>query len=211
MEQLFKREYLILIFIWVFWCTLHSFMISTSITNFLKSRLGSLYRFYRLLFNAVSIITIIPVLVYSYSVKSEILFRWEGLYIIFQAIIVVISFYFFYSGAKYYDGLQFLGIRQIKEDNLHKLLSQSGQLDTKGILCVTRHPWYLGSILIIWVRDLSHKTIVENLILVIYLIVGTILEERKLIAEFGDQYREYQKRVSMLFPFKWIIARIGLK
>jgi protein-S-isoprenylcysteine O-methyltransferase Ste14 len=34
-------------------------------------------------------------------------------------------------------------------------------------------------------------------------VVGTILEERKLVAEFGDEYRQYQREVSMLFPWKF--------
>ena len=42
------------------------------------------------------------------------------------------------------------------------------------------------------------------LILTVYLIIGTFLEERKLVYEFGDQYRNYQKQVSMLLPLKWL-------
>jgi len=202
--ELFSNEYVILTFLWVVWCVLHSFMISIPITNFLRSRLGNTFRFYRLFFNLVSILPIIPVLAYSRSIESETLFPWEGIYTVFQVFIIVVSFYLFYSGGKHYDSLQFLGIRQIKKENSNKLLSQSGKFDTKGILCVTRHPWYLGAILIIWARDLSYKTILVNIVLTAYLIIGTILEERKLIAEFGDQYRDYQKKVSMLFPFKWL-------
>ena len=34
-------------------------------------------------------------------------------------------------------------------------------------------------------------------------VVGTLLEERKLVSEFGRQYTDYQQRVSMLLPVKW--------
>ena len=46
------------------------------------------------------------------------------------------------------------------------------------------------------------------MILTVYVVIGTHLEERKLVAEFGDEYREYQQTVSMLFPWKWIKSEL---
>jgi protein-S-isoprenylcysteine O-methyltransferase Ste14 len=40
------------------------------------------------------------------------------------------------------------------------------------------------------------------------LIVGTCLEEKKLIREFGEKYIAYQKRVSMLIPYRWLRSKI---
>jgi protein-S-isoprenylcysteine O-methyltransferase Ste14 len=81
-----------------------------------------------------------------------------------------------------------------------------------GILGITRHPWYLGSIIIIWVfnKHIYLSTLIINIILTVYLIVGTYLEERKLLAICGERYRNYQKKVSMLIPFKWVMAKLNL-
>jgi protein-S-isoprenylcysteine O-methyltransferase Ste14 len=43
--------------------------------------------------------------------------------------------------------------------------------------------------------------IIVNIVLTIYIIMGTILEERKLVSEFGDAYVKYQQEVPMLIPF----------
>jgi protein-S-isoprenylcysteine O-methyltransferase Ste14 len=77
-------------------------------------------------------------------------------------------------------------------------------LDTSGILGITRHPWYLATILFIWARQLDVSAILVNVILTLYLVVGTYLEEKKLIGEFGEKYLTYQKKVSMLIPYKWL-------
>ncbi len=46
--------------------------------------------------------------------------------------------------------------------------------------------------------------LLTNPVLTAYLVIGTFLEERKLVVEFGDQYRQYQREVPMLFPVKWM-------
>jgi protein-S-isoprenylcysteine O-methyltransferase Ste14 len=101
-----------------------------------------------------------------------------------------------------------LGIKQIKEGTSDKLITDTGELDTSGVLRVTRHPWYLATILFIWARQLDVSAILVNIILTSYLIVGTCLEEKKLIGEFGEQYLAYQKRVSMLIPYRWLKTKI---
>ena len=107
-----------------------------------------------------------------------------------------------------YDLLQLIGFRQIKYGKLDSALSESGELDTSGILGLTRHPWYLAVIIFIWIayREMYVSTLIVNIILTIYVVMGTVLEERKLIIEFGDNYRDYKNRVSMLFPVKWIFS-----
>ena len=52
------------------------------------------------------------------------------------------------------------------------------------------------------------STLIVNIILTIYLVIGAVLEERKLIIELGDNYQDYRERVSMLFPFKWISSKL---
>ena len=86
-------------------------------------------------------------------------------------------------------------------------MTETGNIDTTGVLGVTRHPWYVAVFILLWASDLNAAGIVVNVVLSAYLVIGTLLEERKLVLEFGDRYREYQRRVSMFIPFKWLNLR----
>ncbi|MEJ2033810.1 MAG: hypothetical protein P8Y63_12400, partial [Deltaproteobacteria bacterium] len=114
-------------------------------------------------------------------------------------------------GALKYDMLQFFGIRQIKSGKSHATLSASGDLDTSGILGLVRHPWYVAALNFIWIcyRDLDISTLIRSIILTAYVVIGAFLEERKLVIDLGDRYRDYQKKVSMFFPVKWIASKLS--
>jgi protein-S-isoprenylcysteine O-methyltransferase Ste14 len=192
--------------LWIIWCALHSGMISVTTTGYLKRCLGTRFRAYRLVFNLVALVTVIPVMVYEQQLRGPLLFRWEGFLILFQVILLISAILLFMAGARHYDLLQFSGVRQIKTGSSHNALTATGELDTTGVLDITRHPWYLGGILIIWTRDIDLSALVTNIILTLYFLVGTVLEERKLLIEYGDDYRRYQEKVSMLIPIKWLLS-----
>lgn len=201
-----------MIILWSTWCAIHSGMISFTITGYLKKRLKKHYRFYRLFYNLLALITLIPLVLYSVSLKGHVFFRWEGYMMIVQLILLFIVILLFISGGLKYDMLQFFGFRQIKSGTIHSTLNETGDLDTSGILSITRHPWYLAAIIFIWIdyREMYVSRLLVNIVLTIYLVVGTILEERKLVIECGDNYRDYQERVSILFPFKWLSSKLSM-
>jgi methanethiol S-methyltransferase len=204
MESIDYTKYLILAILLIFWCILHSAMISIAVTEYVKKRLGSNYRFYRLFFNLISILTLIPVAVFAHSVQTPAIFDWSGYTRIGQVLLIGFAGWFFFRGGRHYDIRQVIGIKQIKEGTADIAITDTGELDTSGVLGMTRHPWYLATMLLIWGRQMDVSAIVVNVILTLYLVVGTYLEEKKLLREFGENYRNYQKKVSMLIPYKWL-------
>ena len=114
----------------------------------------------------------------------------------------------FYAGSRHYNMRTFVGINQIHEGVNHGLINTSGKIEKGGIMAVVRHPFYSGSFLLIWAGNLDTTRLIINIILSLYLVVGAVLEEQKLLAEFGDVYRNYQKEVSMLFPWKYLKSQI---
>jgi methanethiol S-methyltransferase len=202
-------EYFILAILWISFCALHSALISVTFTNFIKQKIGDSFRFYRLSYNIFSIATLIPVLIYTASIRQQPFFVWSGYLLLVKYSLFLGGILCFIMGSRRYSFAQFSGFAQIKEGTKHNLINKTGKLSSRGLLGVVRHPLYAALFPLLWSHDLDITALITNIILSVYLIIGTLLEERKLIMEFGDQYREYQERVSMLFPLKWVKKKIG--
>jgi methanethiol S-methyltransferase len=201
-------KYLVLAAAWTAYCALHSAMITPTVTDVLKRHLGGGFRFYRLFFNAVAILTLIPLLRFSQSVEAQPVFRWEGALLPVRYALFACGAVLAITGARHYGLAQFTGIAQIRGTSAGGLAA-AGALDSSGVLGVVRHPWYVAVVLLIWARDLDIARLVANGVLTAYIVVGTLLEERKLVQEFGDSYRRYQERVSMFVPVKWLRSRLS--
>ncbi|WP_372797466.1 isoprenylcysteine carboxylmethyltransferase family protein, partial [Litorivivens sp.] len=81
---------------------------------------------------------------------------------------------------------------------------RSAILMTDGIYAHVRHPQYMGLFLIVFGEGVVHwPTIVSVLAFPIIVFAYTMLarkEERQMLAQFGDDYRAYQRHVPMFFP-----------
>jgi protein-S-isoprenylcysteine O-methyltransferase Ste14 len=83
-------------------------------------------------------------------------------------------------------------------------ISSAHQLKTNGLYSIVRHPTYLGLLLII--AGLGFLT--NDVLYCTIIIVPTFfalnyrisVEEKALTGEFGDQYKDYKKRVKKIIP-----------
>jgi len=134
------------------------------------------------------------------SLPQTVLWSWPGPWSILRWAGLLVAMAFFVLGAAAYDNRAFLGIRQVA----NHLKGRSGgnpEFSRKGILRMVRHPWYTGTFLFfIFCLPVTDVNLVWRLIFIIYTVVGTDIEERKLVTELGAQYVEYQKDVGKFFP-----------
>jgi protein-S-isoprenylcysteine O-methyltransferase Ste14 len=94
----------------------------------------------------------------------------------------------------------FFGLRQVYL-NLKGQPYQNLSMSTAYLYKLVRHPLMLGLIIVFWATPTMS---VGHLLFAIassgYILVGIQLEEHDLLKFYGDTYRHYQQKVSMLLP-----------
>jgi protein-S-isoprenylcysteine O-methyltransferase Ste14 len=160
-------------------------------------------KFYRLLYNIFAVASIAPALYLMVSLPDQTLYQvpapWSYLMRAGQGISVLLLF----VAVLQTDLLAFAGLRQLIEDYSPGALREekTGSLVTNGLYRSVRHPLYTFSLLILWLSpSMSLNSFIVYSSLTIYILIGIIFEERKLLREFGQAYAEYKSSTPMLFP-----------
>jgi len=112
----------------------------------------------------------------------------------------ITGFYVTFRSLRPFDPL---GIREIVT-RLKGKTAKEPIFTVRGAYRWVRHPLYFFSILMIWAQvSVTTDRLLFNGLWTSWIIVGAFLEEKDLIASFGDAYRNYQRNVPMLIPYKW--------
>lgn len=178
---------------WVVYFFVHSFLAATQVKNWVEKTHPTVFPFYRIGYNIIAFSSLLPLLFWSISAPNKELnlpdWTWY-LGVLFIALGLVLLVRAFQA----FDGAEFLGTKK----------ESTPQLVQKGMYQYVRHPLYFATIMLIFGLFLCLPTQKMGLTLVIsyvYIGIGYRLEERKLIAIFGAEYRAYQQRVKALIPF----------
>lgn len=204
-------ELLTLALLWLAWCGLHSLLIGRQVQTFAGTLLGPFSRAYRLLYILISVVTLLPVLWYQWTLPQRIIVPAHPALQLVQTVLLLYGGLMFFLGARVYDLRTFLGISQWQTPE-GKRPEPALSFHTDGILARVRHPWYSGGIAVIWgFGAITDVFLLTRVLLTAYLILGTLLEEERLISELGDQYRVYRRTVPMLIPWPRSLRRTRRK
>lgn len=184
----------------VFYFLLHSLLVDSGVKARLAGRLIKA-PYYRLVYNVVAAGGLV-VIAWLYITTEKhpigpaqlhsVYARAAGILLLLAGVVIGLAAF------ARYDSAEFLGLRQLKSAR-----QEPEQLNTQGLNAVVRHPLYLATLLVLWGWLLLSPFDAVLLLAILgsaYLYVGARLEEQKLVATFGEAYRQYQQQVPMLLP-----------
>lgn len=188
----------LLAFAWAIYFTLHSVLAA----EWTKSQVASLapeaVQAYRVTYNVLALLMLLPMAAWIVLRPSPAVWSFEGPAAYLMDGLALAAVAGFLITSRCYAMDEFLGLRQLR-----------GQGGDGGGLCISplhryvRHPWYFLGLVVIWSRDMDVLRLTSALMITGYLVIGSRLEEQKLIGWFGDIYRDYMARVPGLVPSPW--------
>ncbi|HAA15447.1 MAG TPA: protein-S-isoprenylcysteine methyltransferase [Cytophagales bacterium] len=181
---------------WGGYLALHSLLAANSVKRGFQQILGKGYRWYRLLYSLLATAGAGAIFLWGATlpavrfIPENAVVRLVGLILATYGLLVVrLAF-------RQYRFSEFIGLRGHIDDDV-------ATLKVDGVHRYVRHPLYAGLILL-FLGYLLFAPTFTNLVTVacmlLYLSIGIPLEERKLVARFGDAYLEYQQEVPALIP-----------
>lgn len=134
---------------------------------------------------------------------------WDGnlwIYLTGTQAAMLVSMVIGYSIAFFGVGVVSTGWREVyRARNEHRMA-------TRGPYAFVRHPQYTGFFLVMFGEGVVHWPTVFSLAAFPVVVAAYVLlarrEERQMVARFGNEYVEYQKRVPLFVPRGWQWQRL---
>ena len=76
-------------------------------------------------------------------------------------------------------------------------------LRNRGIYCLVRDPFLLSGLVSIWLTPfMTTRLFVIYILTSVYLYLGSLHWESRMLAQFGKEYEDYQKKIPRMIPLK---------
>lgn len=196
-------QYVALIAGWIFFYAMHSVLALDSMKAFIKNTFQSCFPYYRIGYNVFNVLLFLALVYNQFSLPQELLFPPSMVLKILGAIVFLLGVVVLNIAFSSFNKREFIGLEQLNEIKQPAIIAEK-KLVKSGLYGYVRHPLYFGVILMLLGAVLflpNVPMLLFVMVSLVYLPIGVILEERKLVAEFGAQYQTYQREVKMLFPF----------
>ena len=186
---------------WIAYFLLHSLLASLMVKRWVERNHADWLPAYRLFFNAIAVILVLPLVWLTYSIDATPLWQWSGAMGWLANGLALLAIAGFLWTILYYDSGEFIGVRQLQERETR--VEDQEHLHISPVHRYVRHPWYFFALVLMWTRDMNAPLLITVSMASLYFLFGSRLEERKLLSCYGDAYARYQKRVTGLIPLPW--------
>jgi len=183
----------------------HSLTAATRVKAMFAGTLGdrAYLGLYRLLYSVVSVLTLLPILRLMAAHPGRTVWNADGIAAAGLLAIRGAGAIGLVVALLQVDLLRFLGIKgMIAYVRARQLPLPPEPLSTRGVYRLVRHPLYLFSLMALWASPtMTEAGLGFTLGATIYFVLGSLLEERKMMRTFGPEYVAYRKAVPWLIPF----------
>lgn len=179
------------------YAVLHSLLAGAGVKDWATRRLGAgaVQRCYRLFFNMVGVVSLLPVLALAAWLPDGLLYRLPVWALPFSLLGQLAGLGLLAASLRQTGIGDFLGLSQLAGP------AGPGGLVTSGVYAHVRHPLYTGSLLVLWLLPrMSGNSLALIFAITLYFMIGSWFEERKLEKAFGQAYRDYQARTPAFIP-----------
>jgi protein-S-isoprenylcysteine O-methyltransferase Ste14 len=169
---------------WLLFAISHSLLAGTTL-NRLFGRYG------RLVFNCLAVVIVL--LPFAISARLPVILLWDEpdwlrwtRYGVSAAVVLA-----FFHTLKFYSLPAFLGLKA----------------ETQGLTFSpwhrrVRHPWYFLTLILIWTHTMTETWLVTALCITLYLVVGSRIEEKRILRYHPGSYADYCRIVPGLIPWR---------
>lgn len=190
-----------LILAWCAYALLHSLLAALAVKAAVARRWPGFAPWYRLSYNVFAGVAALPLVWLLYTTPGDSLWAWRGPWAWLANGLALAAVAGVMVSSRGYDMDEFLGLRQIRGGTAGPVDRESFRISP--VHRFVRHPWYSFGLVMVWTRDMNEAMLVCAIAITTYFVIGSRLEERKLIAVHGDGYRRYRERVPALVPLPW--------
>lgn len=190
--------------LWTGWGLLHSFTASRRLKAALEVALGPRYALYPFVYTVISLWTFWLVLTKEPDMP-QVLWALEGAPKYVLHLLQLAGLGLLGWAAVSVAGLKMLGLPQLLDMLRGRVPDERdirADFRATGAYAIVRHPMHAGGILFLACQpSQTLGGFVFALFGCLYMVIGTVLEERRLRHDLGEVWEDYARRVPMFVPF----------
>ena len=148
-------------------------------------------RYSRLAFNCVAVVMTALLFAFSTRLPANLLWQEPNWLRWIRHGVSGVAMLAFISTLKFYSMSGFLGLK-----------SETWSLTFSSWHRWVRHPWYFLMLILVWTQTMTETWLVSALCITLYLVLGSRIEEKRILRHHPVSYANYCQIVPCLIPWR---------